>query len=150
MISVKVVPPRFPKSSIHCSSTLKCIAQNIHVQLTEHNKRHGRLPIIGAILSRRLASNYSTFWPIYGLKKNLYGFYYRPIKSLRNNASPSSTNSVAISHQLQLVPQNQLHRSVPFADAVTWICAVFYDFQCIHGFIARRWNVTLLSGTSAY
>ena len=28
--------------------------------------------------------------------------------------------------------------------------ALCCDFQCIHGFIARRWNVTLLSGTSSY
>ena len=80
-------------------------------------------------MSRGLASNYSMYWPIYGLKKKLYGFHYRPIKSLRNKP-PQVIQTIAISHQLQLVPQHQLHRSVPFADAVTWICVVFWSSVC--------------------
>ena len=28
--------------------------------------------------------------------------------------------------------------------------ALCCEFQCVHGIIARRWNVTLLSGTSSY
>ena len=28
--------------------------------------------------------------------------------------------------------------------------ALCCDLRCIHGFIARRWNVTLLSATSSY
>ena len=94
-----------------------------------------------------LASNYSTYWPIYGLNNNWMDF---TIDRLNRYATtpPQVIRTIPISHQLHLARQNQtdvfplLMRSRGYA-----LC---YDFQCIHGLIARRWNVALSSGTSSY
>ena len=59
---------------MHCSCTLGGVSKNRHVQLAEQSKRHGHLPLDDAIMSTRLASNYPTYWPIYGIKKNCMDF----------------------------------------------------------------------------
>ena len=76
-------------------------------------------------------------WP----KEELYGFYYRPIKSLSNNASTNNTNNTHISPTTARTPKPAspmcsflLMRSRGYA-----LCC---DFQCIHVF-SRRWNVAL-------
>ena len=74
-------------------------------------------------MSTRLASNYSTYWPIYGLKKSCTDFTIDRLDPYATTP-PQVIRTVPISHQLQLAHQNQLHRCVPFVDAVTWICFV--------------------------
>ena len=74
-----------------------------------------------------LASNYSTSWPIYGLNNNWMDF---TIDRLNPYATPPPQviRTIPISHQLPLTPQNQLHRCVPFVDAVTdMLCVVVFS-----------------------
>ena len=89
------------------------------------NKCHGRLPVVDAIMSRRLASMFSTYWPIYGLKKECIDF---TMDRLNPDATtpPQVVRTIPISHQLQLAPQNQLHQCAPFVDAFAWICFVLW------------------------
>ena len=81
--------------------------------------------LVDAIMSTRLASNYSTYGTMYGLKKNRMDFARDPQISTRYAARyPQVIRSIPISHQLQLARQSQLHQCVPFVDVVTWICFV--------------------------
>ena len=51
-----------------------------------------------------------------GLKTKLYGFYYRPQKSLCNKTRPHVIRTIPISRELQLVHEKQLHRCIPLVD----------------------------------
>ena len=117
------------------------------VHLAEQNKRHGRLPLVDAIMSTRLASNYSTYWPIYGLKSNC-------IDSTIDRPNPYAITPPQVIRTTPISPttarQHQLHQDVLPLLMRSRGYSLCCDFQCIHGFIARRCNVTLLSGTSSY
>ena len=77
-----------------------------------------------------------------------YVFYYRPTKSRCNNASPSNTNLSFLTNYSSHAKKHS-HPCVLFVDAVTRICFELW-FSVYAWFIARRWIVTLLSGTSSY
>ena len=95
------------------------------VHLAEQNKRHGRLPLVDAIMSIRLASNYSPHWPIYGLKNNCTDFTIDRLNPYATTP-PQAIRAIPIPHQLRLARQNQLHRCVPFVEAATWVCFVLW------------------------
>ena len=97
-------------------------------------------------MSTRLASNHLTCWPIYGLKYCM-DFSIDLLNPCATTPS-QAIRTIPIAYQLQPELQKQLHRCVHFGDVVAWICVVLW--LGIHGFIARTWNVTLLSGTSSY
>ena len=109
---------------MHCSCTLGGVSKNRHVQLAEQSKRHGHLPLDDAIMSTRLASNYSVYWPFYGLRKKICTeftiYQFNPYQYA--TTPPQVTLTIPIYHELKLAHQNQLHRCAPFVDAVTWIC----------------------------
>ena len=77
-------------------------------------------------MSRRLASNYSTYWPICGLKKICMDFTEDRLNPYATTP-PQVIRTLPISRQQRLVPQNQLHRCVPFVDVITWTCFVSFS-----------------------
>ena len=60
----------------------------------------------------------------YGLKTKSYGFYYRPLESFCNNASPSNTNNFHISRTTARTQKLASLMCFP-CYAVTCICFVF-------------------------
>ena len=80
-------------------------------------------------MSTRLVSNYSTYWPIYGLKKNCMDFTIDRLNPYATTP-PQVIRTLPTSHELQLARQNQLHRCAPFVDAVTHV-----DMLCVLMFI---------------
>ena len=77
--SAKAIPMRskwLPRVSqeLNCSSTLAGVSYNSLVRLAEQSKCHGRLPLVNAIMSTILVSNYSSYWPIYGRNTNYIDF----------------------------------------------------------------------------
>ena len=111
VISVKVNSyPRESKSSIHFSSTLAGVSQNSLAQLAEQNKSRTSAPCWCDLVNTYIwyvASNYSTYWPIYGLKKNLYGFTVDRSNPYANNAFPRNTNSSHTSQTTQVAPRTR-------------------------------------------
>ena len=59
-------------------------------------------------------------WP----QDPLYGFYCRQFNP-DATTPPQVIGTVPVSRELRLARQNQLHRCITLADAVTWICLVF-------------------------
>ena len=53
-------------------------------------------------------------------------------------------------HRSHLARENQLHRCVPFVDAVTWIHALCCEFQCVHGFIVPWFYCPLVRTTMVW
>ena len=112
------------------------------VHLAEQNKRHGRLPLVDAIMSTRLASNYSTYWPIYGLRKNCMDFTIHRLNPYATTP-PQAIRTIPISHQLT---NYSSHAKASFTDAFPLLMrsltyALCCSFQCIHVFVARRWTL---------
>ena len=133
----------FSKSPIHCSSSLAGVSLSL-VRLAEQNKCNGRVPLVDAIMSC-LVSKYSAYWHIWG-EYNLYRFYNRKLKPLRNNASPSNTNNAHISRTTTRTPKISSPTCSPCSRHVD----IFrFDTQRIPFWIARRWNFKHFPGTSS-
>lgn len=129
----------FQKSSVHCFSTSAGISCNSLVQLAEHNKCHRHLPLVDTIMLTRLASSYSTYWPIYDLNNNFLDFTisrYNPYRYATTPPQVIRTIGMSRELQLQLARRNQLRRCGN---------ALCFSFQVntIHCFVSRRWNGTL-------
>ena len=140
---------RFPKSSIHCSSTLGGVLKTGLYSSQTKTRVTDVFPLLvrDAIMSTRLASNYSTYWPIYGLKSNC-------IDSTIDRPNPYAITPPQVIRTTPISPttarQHQLHQDVLPLLMRSRGYSLCCDFQCIHGYVARRWNVTLLSGTRSY
>ena len=112
----------FSKSSIH-RSTLAGVSFNSLVRLAERDKWHGRLPLVDAIISICLVSKYSAYWPIYGLNTNDIDFTIGSLNPYEITP-PQAIRTMTISRELQLAPENSLHRCAPLVHAVISISFV--------------------------
>ena len=151
MIPVKseLFPMVFQKPNA-CSSIFAGVSYNSLVRLVEINKLDVRWTSSPwwcdhvNTSSVELSDVLADLWH----QEELYGFYYRPVKSLCKTP-PQVVQTIAISHELRLAPQNQLHRCVPFVDAVTWICFVLW-FSMYSWFCCPKVECYALPATSLY
>lgn len=120
VISVKI------NSSPTVSEELTTLFQYCGVRAPLHDSQNQTgdtdvFPLL--IMSKGLASSYSRYWSICGLKKNPMNF---SIDGFNPHATtpPQSTRSIPISHDVQGARRKQLYRCVALVDAVKWISSL--------------------------
>ena len=103
--------------------------------------------------------NYSTYWPIYGLP-GIYCLHTKLYEYIsKGNINPYATTppqvirTMSISRELQLARQKTLFSDVcvPLVHGGMWMSLlVVFKKSTYSVFIARRWNLMCVAGTSSY
>lgn len=107
---------------MHCSSTLERVAYHSLEGSQKQKKWQLRLPHVDTIMSRRSASNYSSYSPIHGIHIT-YWFYHRKVSHMKQRLS-TKYEGCPYFPNCNSHAQNLFRLCVPLVHAVISICWV--------------------------